>query len=227
MRLRHIPGSEEFVRRASATVNEPERYRGKWSAFFREDAPLALEIGMGKGRFLRELSAREPGWNFLGLERYASVLQKAIERKEREEREQGKKERENLFFLWEDAKRLTEIFAPGEVARIYLNFSDPWPKAGHAMRRLTSREFLKLYDAVLAPAGEIWFKTDNDGLFAWSLEEIPAAGWTLESVTRDLHGEVASEDNVMTEYEQKFSSRGQKISRLIATRKKLLDCKIR
>ena len=119
MRLRHIPGSEEFVRRASATVNEPERYRGKWSAFFREDAPLALEIGMGKGRFLRELSAREPGWNFLGLERYASVLQKAIERKEREEREQGKKERENLFFLWEDAKRLTEIFAPGEVARIY------------------------------------------------------------------------------------------------------------
>ena len=221
MRLRHIPGSEEFVRRASATVNEPERYRGKWSAFFREDAPLALEIGMGKGRFLRELSAREPGWNFLGLERYASVLQKAIERKEREEREQGKKERENLFFLWEDAKRLTEIFAPGEVARIYLNFSDPWPKAGHAMRRLTSREFLKLYDAVLAPEGEIWFKTDNDGLFAWSLEEIPAAGWTLESVTRDLHGEVASEDNVMTEYEQKFSSRGQKISRLIATRKKL------
>ena len=89
------------------------------------------------------------------------------------------------------------------------------------MRRLTSREFLKLYDAVLAPEGEIWFKTDNDGLFVWSLEEIPAAGWTLKSVTRDLHGEVAPEDNVMTEYEQKFSSRGQKISRLIATRKKL------
>ncbi len=220
MRLRHIPGSEDFVREAASVVNAPERYRGNWSTFFRKEAPLALEIGMGKGRFLRELSAREPERNFLGLERYASVLQKAIERKEREEREQGKRERENLYFLWEDAKRLTELFAPGEVARIYLNFSDPWPKAGHAMRRLTSSEFLKLYDAVLAPEGEIWFKTDNDGLFEWSLEEIPAAGWVLQDVTRDLHRDVPAEENVMTEYEEKFSARGQKISRLIATRKK-------
>lgn len=224
MRLRHIPGSEGFVRAATSVVNAPEQYRGKWNAFFQKDAPLSLEIGMGKGRFLRELSAREPAQNFLGLERYASVLQKAIERKLREEQETGKKERENLYFLWEDAKRLTEIFAPGEVARIYLNFSDPWPKAGHAMRRLTSAEFLKRYDEILAPAGELRFKTDNDGLFEWSLEEIPAAGWTLEEVTRDLHRDVPAEENVMTEYEEKFSARGQKISRLVAVRKNKNIC---
>ena len=212
MRLRHIPGSEDFVREAASVVNAPERYRGNWSTFFRKEAPLALEIGMGKGRFLRELSAREPERNFLGLERYASVLQKAIERKEREEREWEKRERENLYFLWEDAKRLTEIFAPGEVARFYLNFCDPWPKKRHAKRRLTYRDFLETYRRLLEKGGTLHFKTDNRPLFDFSLEEFEAAGLAVRDISYDLHAEHRA-DNIETEYERKFSGLGEKINR--------------
>lgn len=219
MRLRHIPGCEEFVAQSADVVHSPEQYRGNWKTFFGNDRPVELEIGMGKGQFIRKLSLLHPEVNYLGLERYETVLMKAIKRKADEDArlpEDGK--RTNLFFLAEDAKRLPEIFAKGEVDRIYLNFSDPWPKSGHAPRRLTSSAFLKLYDQVLSPDGCIEFKTDNNGLFEWSLEEIPSAGWTITYMTRDLHAEPEAADNVMTEYEEKFSGRGQKINKLVAVR---------
>ncbi len=219
MRLRHIPGSEAFVAESASVAHTPEQYRGRWSTFFGNDHPIALEIGMGKGRFLRELSRRHPEINFIGLERYETVLMKAIQRKDREEEALPPEERRrNLCFLCEDAKRLPELFSQGEVARIYLNFSDPWPKAGHAQRRLTSPFFMKLYDGVLASEGQVEFKTDNQDLFAWSAEAISGAGWKLKAVTYDLHAAPGAEENIMTEYEEKFSAQGQKICRLIAVR---------
>ena len=219
MRLRHIPGCEAYVAESSKVVHGPETLRGGWNAFFGNDHPIALEIGMGKGQFIRALSKRSPEINYLGLERYETVLMKAIQRLIKEEENVPEDERRrNLFFLAEDAERLPEIFAEGEVDKIYLNFSDPWPKKSHAMRRLTSPRFMALYDKVLAPEGSVEFKTDNTGLFDWSLEAIPAAGWKLVYVTRDLHAEPDAADNIMTEYEEKFSGRGQKIMKLTAVR---------
>lgn len=221
MRLRHIPGCEEFVAKSDFVVHEPEKMRGHWSGLFGNRNPLELEIGMGKGQFLRKLSLLRPEVNFLGLERYESVLMKAIQRRAREDEALPEgTERKNLYFLCEDAKRLPELFEAGEVSRIYLNFSDPWPKNSHAQRRLTSASFLKLYDYVLSPGGCIEFKTDNTALFAWSLEEIPRAGWKIIYETRDLHAEPDAAQNIMTEYEEKFSAKGQKICKLIAVREK-------
>ena len=220
MRLRHIPGCEDFVAGSTSVVHSPEQYQGRWSQFFGNTHPIELEIGMGKGQFIRELSRRRPEVNFLGLERYETVLMKAIQRKEREEAELPEYlRRRNLYFLCEDARRLPELFSEGEISKIYLNFSDPWPKASHAPRRLTSPAFMKLYDIVLTAAGQVEFKTDNQALFAWSLEAIPEAGWELRYVTHDLHAEPEAADNVMTEYEEKFSAKGQKICKLIAVRK--------
>jgi hypothetical protein len=219
MRLRHIPGCEAFVEKSLHVVREPEQYKGKWAALFGNHRPIDLEIGMGKGRFLRELSMRRRERNFLGLERYASVMMKAIQRLEREQEMLPAEERcGNLKFLCEDAGRLTEFFERGEISEIYLNFSDPWPKASHANRRLTSPRFMRLYDQILAPEGRVEFKTDNRALFDWSVEAIPQVGWKLVSLSYDLHGDPAAMDNVMTEYEEKFSSRGQKICKLIAVR---------
>lgn len=219
MRLRHIPGCERFVAESEYVVQEPEKYRGRWRELFPNDAPLELEIGMGKGRFLRELSGRKAGVNFLGMERYESVMMKAIQRREREETGLPEEDRRrNLLFICEDARRLPELFEPGELSAIYLNFSDPWPKAGHAQRRLTSASFLKLYDRALIEAGRIEFKTDNRGLFDWSVGEIAAAGWRLTSLSYDLHAEPEASENVMTEYEEKFSACGKKICKLIAVR---------
>lgn len=219
MRLRHIKGCEQFVAESESVAHSPEQYRGRWNELFGSENPIELEIGMGKGQFIRKLSGMHPEINYIGLERYETVLMKAIQRKDREEAEMPEEQRrKNLYFLCEDALRLPELFAPGEVSKIYLNFSDPWPKAGHAHRRLTSPVFMKLYDQVLAPGGCVEFKTDNQGLFEWSLESIPASGWKIIYMTRDLHAEPEAAQNVMTEYEEKFSSRGQKINKLVAVR---------
>lgn len=219
MRLRHIPGCEQFVAESPSVVHDPMQYKGHWQEYFGNDHPIELEIGMGKGQFIRKLSLRDPEINFLGLERYETVLMKAIKRKELEDAALPEgTERKNLSFLCVDANLLPEIFAPGEISRIYLNFSDPWPKTSHAPRRLTSPHFMKLYDQVLAGDGGVEFKTDNQGLFAWSLEAIPEAGWEIAYVTHDLHAQPEAADNIMTEYEEKFSGRGQKICKLIARR---------
>ena len=219
MRLRHIRGCEVFVADSPDVVTDPEHYRGKWKERFGNDHPVELEIGMGKGRFLRELSGRHPEISYIGLERYESVLMKAIQRKDRENADLPEdKRKKNLLFICDDAERLPEFFEPGEISKIYLNFSDPWPKASHAKRRLTSSKFLALYDRVLAADGTVEFKTDNTGLFEWSVENIPGTGWKIIYETHDLHAQPDAGNNVMTEYEEKFSGKGQKICKLILRR---------
>lgn len=186
------------------------RFAGAWTETFGRTAPLHVEIGVGKGDFLTELAARNPNVNYVGLEAQQGVLYFAA-------RKAATRELPNVRLLVFDAAHLTELFASGEVDRIYLNFSDPWPKARHAKRRLTSEVFLARYAAVLKEGGAIHFKTDNAGLFAYSLETMEREDWLLSHVTHDLHA-LAEPDNIMTEYERKFSARGAKIGRLVACR---------
>ncbi len=211
MRLRNIPGAEEHIAGSPFVVQNPKKMRGRWKeAVFQNGLPLHLEIGCGKGQFLNTLAAMHPEINYLGIEKMSSVLLRAVEKREQAE------ELKNLFFLRFDAEALTEAFGPGEVDRIYLNFSDPWPKDRHHKRRLTSREYLSRYDEILSPGGVVEFKTDNTGLFDFSLEELAAKGWVVTDVTRHLHKSPMNEGNVMTEYEEKFSILGNRICKLIA-----------
>ncbi len=216
MRLRHITGSEDFVANSEFVVHEPREYRGRWAAaFFGNDNPIHVEIGMGKGQFITELARRNPAINYIGIERYDTVLMKAIHKRELMEAEG--EALQNLTFISIDARLLGEVFSENEVERIYLNFSDPWPKARQANRRLTSPVFMKIYAQFLQETGDLCFKTDNMGLFDYSLEAIPEAGWQLLAVTRDLHHDPAmNAGNVMTEYEEKFSAKGNPIYKLIA-----------
>lgn len=211
MRLRHIPGSEQQIEESPFVISGPEEFRGQWNMFFGNNNPLHIEVGMGKGRFITELAAAHPEINYIGIERYTSVLLKAVEKR-------SLMFLPNLYFLCVDARTLPDIFAEGEVDRIYLNFSDPWPKDRHAKRRLTSPQFMALYDRILAPEGQVEFKTDNMGLFDYSLESIPEAGWTITASTKDLHHSDMAEGNIMTEYEAKFSAMGNPICKLIAVR---------
>lgn len=212
MRLRKVKGATEAIAASPLVIHEPKLQKGNWQQLFGNDHPIHLEIGMGKGKFLTTLAALHPEINYIGMERYDSVLYRALEKLEE------LPELPNLRFLCEDAAELPEMFANGEVARIYLNFSDPWPKDRHAKRRLTSKEFFGRYNEVLAKDGEVMFKTDNRLLFDFSVEQIPEAGWQLKDVTYDLHHSEFAEGNVMTEYEEKFSSIGNPICRLVAYR---------
>lgn len=211
MRLRHIPGAEETIASSPYVIQEPSIHKGAWHQVFENTNPIQLEVGMGKGRFLMELAASNPDINYIGIERYSSVLLRALEKR-------AQLELSNIYFMCIDAKDMTEIFAPGEVDKIYLNFSDPWPKDRHAKRRLTSPAFLAVYDQILAPEGVVEFKTDNRPLFDYSMEAIPAAGWEIKTHTFDLHHSPMAQGNVMTEYETKFSQMGNPICKLIAGR---------
>ena len=213
MRLRHITGAEQRIAESVHVVSDPETHRGRWPEVYGNDRPIYVEIGMGKGKFLMDLARQNPQFNYLGVEIYSSVLLKAVQKQEEERLG-------NVRFLCVDALKLAEILAPGEAAGIYLNFSDPWPKDRHAKRRLTSPRFLAVYDRILAPDGAIEFKTDNRGLFEYSLESIPAAGWEIIYSTFDLHRSGYAEGNVMTEYEEKFAAEGKPICKLVATRRK-------
>lgn len=193
-------------------IKESEIQRGNWQSLFPEAQPLHIEVGMGKGRFIMDMAASHPEINYIGIERYSSVLLRALQKMELTPLS-------NLKFICMDAADLPEVFAPEEVARIYLNFSDPWPKDRHAKRRLTSRQFFARYDQILKKDGRVEFKTDNQELFSFSLEEIPEAGWHLDASTKDLHHDpVLNEGNIMTEYEEKFSALGNPICKLIASR---------
>ena len=169
---------------------------------------------MGKGQFILNMAKAHPDVNFIGIERYSSVLLRALEKFDTEEYEALT----NIRFVCMDARNVEEVFAPEEVDKIFLNFSDPWPKARHAKRRLTSTRFLERYDNILTPEGRVMFKTDNKDLFDFSLEQVEEAGWILENHTYDLHHSEYNEGNVMTEYEEKFSAKGNPICRLVAYR---------
>ena len=216
MRLRNIPGADEAILNSEYCIKEPESKKGNWQSVFSSTQPLHIEIGMGKGRFLMDMASLHPEINYIGVERYDSVLLRALYKRERMEADGEKLD--NLKFMCVDARILPDIFEKGEVQRIYLNFSDPWPKARHAKRRLTSREFLARYSQILTTGETVEFKTDNKDLFEFSLEEVTEAeGWTLLAHTFDLHHqEDMMVGNVMTEYEEKFSSMGNPICKLIA-----------
>lgn len=216
MRLRNIPGARETIDANPIAIKNEREHKGKWNELFGNDNLLHIEIGMGKGQFLLTLAKQNPDINYIGVERYSSVLLRALEKYETEEFCRL----ENIRFICMDANDIAEVFAPEEVDKIYLNFSDPWPKARHARRRLTSKEFLSRYEKVLAKDGTLEFKTDNRPLFEFSLEQAEEAeGWKVKEHTFDLHhNEKMNEGNVMTEYEQKFSSQGNPIHKLIAER---------
>ena len=215
MRLRNIPGAKEETKNSIFVVNDPVDWKGRWHEKFPGKGPLHIEIGMGKGRFLMDMAGLHPEINYIGIEMYDSVLLRALQRRE-ELLLQGK-QFDNLFFIRMDARLLPLVFDRGEVERIYLNFSDPWPKARHESRRLTSREFLARYEEILSPGGLLEFKTDNRTLFDFSLDEAEKAGWTVLEYTWDLHNTPSMlEGNVMTEYEEKFSSMGNSICKLTA-----------
>ena len=216
MRLRNIPGADDVIRKHPIAIKNETEKKGLWNKVFGNDNPIHIEIGMGKGQFLLTLAKQKPNINYIGIERYSSVLLRALEKFDTEEF----MELQNIRFICMDAFELPEVFSLGEVAKIYLNFSDPWPKSRHANRRLTSTRFFGQYDKVLAQNGVVEFKTDNRPLFEFSLEQVEEAGWRLLAHTFDLHNdETMNEGNVMTEYEEKFSSMGNPIHKLIATRK--------
>lgn len=215
MRLRNIPRADEIIAKSSYVIQDGKTVRGAWKQAFGNDHPIHIEVGMGKGRFITQLAFDHPEINYVGIERYSSVLLRALEKRE------TMTELQNLFFLCIDARELPEIFGENEVERIYLNFSDPWPKDRHAKRRLPSREFLSRYDKILVPEGTVEFKTDNRGLFDFALEEVEPAGWKLNTCTFDLHHDAdLSQGNVMTEYEEKFSALGNPIHKMIVSREK-------
>lgn len=216
MRLRNIPRSQSVIEESAYVVNDPAAYKGRWQELFGNDHPIRVEIGMGKGQFLIAMAKANPDVNFIGIEKYTSVLLRAVEKLPKED--VNREEIPNLYLICMMADNLEEVFAEEELDRIYLNFSDPWPKDRHHKRRLTSREFLARYDKVLKKDGLLEFKTDNVGLFDFSLEEIPEAGWSLLSYTRDLHHDPMGEGNIMTEYEARFSAQGNPICKLIARR---------
>lgn len=214
MRLRNIPRAEGVLNESEMVVKNASENKGHWaSGIFGNDHPLHIEIGMGKGQFLLTLAERNPHINYIGIERYSSVLLRAVEKLEEPVA--------NIRFLCIDAAEIPDIFSPEEVERIYLNFSDPWPKARHARRRLTSSEYFARYDKILAKDGQVEFKTDNRDLFDFSVEEITNSDiWEVTACTYDLHNDTSmNKGNIMTEYETKFSSMNHPICKLIAKRK--------
>ncbi len=211
MRLRNVRGAREEMSVNPYVIQEPAEYKGNFAEIFGNSNPIRIEVGMGKGQFITALAAANPEINYIGIEKYSSVLIRAIEKQE-------ELQLPNLKFLRMDAELLPEVFAKDEIERIYLNFSDPWPKDRHAKRRLTSSAFLERYDQILVPDGVVEFKTDNEGLFDFSLESVKESGWQLTLVTRDLHHSPYVEGNVMTEYETKFSAMGNPIYKLVCCR---------
>lgn len=212
MRLRNVTGSREVIAESAYVAHEPQQYKGKWKELFGNENPICIEIGMGKGRFIMDLARRNPQINYIGIEKYSSVLIRGIQKMEQDPLP-------NLYFIRMDAEEIVDVFGAEEVDKIYLNFSDPWPKDRHAKRRLPSREFLHRYDEILKKDGNLEFKTDNHDLFQFALEELEPAGWHLDEVTEDLHHDMGMmQGNVMTEYEEKFSSKGNPIYKYIISR---------
>lgn len=213
MRLRNIPGSREVIGASEYVIHDMETAKGRWSEIFGNDGPIYIEVGMGKGKFITQLAVENPDKNFVGIEKYSSVLLRALEKREQ------LKELKNLYFLRMDAEDLEKVFENGEVAGIYLNFSDPWPKDRHAKRRLPSKQFLDRYDKILVSEGKVEFKTDNQDLFQFALEQVKEAGWRLEQCTFDLHKDSNMiGGNIMTEYEERFAAQGNPICKMIISR---------
>ena len=212
MRLKNVPGAREAIAASDLVIKNTESIKGKWREYWGNDHEIHIEIGMGKGKFMMGMAKAHPDINYIGIEMYSSVLYRAVQKLELEPLH-------NLKFILLDAKDIANIFEKGEVDKIYLNFSDPWPKDRHAKRRLPSRQFLGRFDQILKEDGVIEFKTDNKDLFTFAEEEVEPAGWKILEITYDLHNdEKMVEGNIMTEYEEKFSSMGNPIYKYIIAR---------
>lgn len=213
MRLKNVPGSREAVAASDYVITEPDKYKGSWAKeVFKNGNPIHIEIGMGKGKFITELATIYPDINYVGIEKYSSVLIRALEKVH-------ENPLPNIRFIRMDAEDIESVFAKGEVDRIYLNFSDPWPKDRHAKRRLPSRRFLDRFSNIISDNGNIEFKTDNRQLFDFALEEAEPAGWRILARTFDLHHDpIMNEGNIMTEYEEKFSQQGNPICKYVITK---------
>ncbi|GET06381.1 tRNA (guanine-N(7)-)-methyltransferase [Ligilactobacillus agilis] len=211
MRLRNKPWAKPLIEaNPQWVVTNPSEYRGKWQERFEKVQPLYIEVGMGKGRFIVEMAKKYPHYNFIGLEMQTVATGIALKK-------QLVEQLPNLQLVCANGAGLTEFFATDEVAGIYLNFSDPWPKNRQEKRRLTYKSFLAAYKEIMVADGQLEFKTDNRGLFEYSLASLNNFGMIFEKVWLDLHAdEEAVVDNVMTEYEEKFSSKGQPIYKLAA-----------
>ena len=212
MRMRFKPYARPELLACDFHVHEPLTHAGHWHELYaRPEQPLHLELGCGKGGFLRKNAEAYPDVNFIGIERQETVVAMAARRAD--------EELPNLAFVWDNASNLSDLFEVGEFQRLYLNFSDPWPKKRTYKRRLTYRGFLQEYRRIMGENAEIFFKTDNRGLFEFSLNEFCADDWKLSNISLDLHNS-DYEGNIMTEYEEKFSSRGMPIYRLEARNRK-------
>lgn len=211
MRLKHVKNAEERIKKGTHYIESPEEFKGAWNKIFKNNNPIHLEIGMGKGDFIIEKALSNPNINFVGLERYDSVIVRAIEKS-------NELELSNLKLIRIDARKIEDVFAK-EIDTIYLNFSDPWPKDRHAKRRLTSPNFLEKYDHIFKDIPHIIMKTDNDGLFNYSKESLINYGYTINEVSDDLYNSNYLDGNIQTEYEKKFVSKGIKINYLNAVKK--------
>lgn len=206
MRLRNKPGAEEEINASPhLVVSHPQEWKGKWAAFFKNNNPIHIEVGTGKGRFVSEMAKAHPGINYIGVELQTSVIVMALDKVK-------EVNVPNLCLLNQDANHIAEFFASEELERVYINFSDPWPKTRHEKRRLSHHSFLEKYHQLMGDQGEIHLKTDNEALFEYSLNSFSNYGCQLRGITFNLH-ESNFQGNIMTEYEEKFSNQGMKIYR--------------
>lgn len=209
MRRRKIKGSDQkLISYDNYVITSAGDHKGRWRELFGNNHPLHLEIGMGRGSFLKKFAEKIPEINYIGIETKEEVMLYGV-------KESAEAALPNIKFIWQNADDLTDFFSPGEIDRIYLNFSDPWPKKRHAKRRLTHSDFLERYSHVLKEGGELHFKTDHEELFEFSLNSLADAGWKLKNISLDLYKNLP-EDNIPTDYETKFVEQGLKIYRLEA-----------
>ena len=209
MRLKNVKGANEIIEKGTYYVDNPYQYKCSWNKYFNNNNPIYVEIGMGKGDFIIENALRYKDINFIGIEKYDSVIVRAIQKS-------NELELDNLKIIRVDANRLEEIFDK-EIDTIYLNFSDPWPKERHAKRRLTSNIFLDIYSKIFRDRNRIVMKTDNINLFNYSLESLTEYGYDIVYKTNKL--DCLDEDNIMTEYEKRFYNLGVNINKLEAIKK--------
>lgn len=207
MRLKNVKNAKDIINNSKYIVLNPYDYKGKWNSLFKNNNPINIEIGMGKGNFIIKMAKKYKDINFIGIEMFDSVIVRAVQKLENEDIP-------NLKLIRLDANYIEDIFDK-EINTIYLNFSDPWPKKRHAKRRLTSHLFLEKYDNIFKFKKEIIQKTDNINLFSYSISSLSTYGYILDYVTLDLLSE-NDPDNVLTEYESKFNSKGVRICKLVA-----------
>lgn len=212
VRLKNVKGAKEKIEASSYIILNPKENKGNWNTVFPKKQKIQIEIGMGKGNFIIENARRYPEINFIGIEKFDSVIVRAIEKLEKLEEELP-----NLKLIRMDALEIDEVF-DHEVDTIYLNFSDPWPKKRHQNRRLSSPVFLKKYDTLFTSDKKIVMKTDNRHLFEYSVMSIANYGYQLEELSFDLYQDNVK-DNIPTEYEERFANKGFNIYRMVATKK--------